>query len=193
MKQMLYFISAALLLLFAYIVFRHIVRRDYIVRGRLSKFSSLLQLIVFLGFFSFPYQFCPPEWVYFWTVGASSSQGLYLAGFLVICTGFLVAFGTMGWLGIGKAFGVQIDGLKKTGSYRLSRNPQVIGGCLMVIGILLQWPSLYTTGWMVMYAIITYWMIITEEEYLHRLFGQEYEAYCLEVPRYLRIRKRGKK
>ncbi|NLE00565.1 MAG: isoprenylcysteine carboxylmethyltransferase family protein [Fibrobacter sp.] len=192
LKQIFYIILASLLLLFAYIVFRLIVRRDYVTRGWLSTFSSGLQLMVFIGFFSFGYLFNPPEWIYFWMVGTSSSPGLYLAGLLVICTGFLVAFGTMLWFGIGRAFGVHLDGLKKAGPYKLSRNPQVIGGYLLVLGISLQWLSLYTIGWILLYAIITYWMIITEEEYLLRIFGEEYKEYCSDVPRYLLVKRRGK-
>ncbi len=185
-------IWAGLLLIFAYGVFRLIVRRDYITKGRLSKLSSSLQLIVFLGFFSSGYLFNPPEWICFWRLSASSFSGLSVASFFVICFGFLVAFGTMLWFGIGRAFGVHPDGLKKAGPYKISRNPQIIGGFLLVTGTSMQWPSLYAIGWILMYAIITHWMIITEEEYLHRVFGEEYEAYCAEVPRYLFYKNRVK-
>jgi len=188
MKQIFHFFLALLLLLFAFVVFRRIVRHDYIARGRLSTLSSTLQFTVFIGIFSFPYLFNPPEWIYFWVAGATSSQGLYIAGLLVICTGFIVAFGTMIWFGIGRAFGVKIDGLKKTGPYKLSRNPQIIGGYFLVIGTSLLWPSLSMIGWIGMYAIIAHWMVITEEEHLQRIFGEEYEDYCSEVPRYLPIK-----
>jgi len=187
MKQSIYFFLAILLLLFAYVVFRIIVRRDYTT----STLSSSLQLIVFISFFSFPYQFNPPEWIWFWMVSASSSKGLHLAGLLLICIGFVGAFGTMAWFGIGRAFGIYIDGLQKEGPYKVSRNPQVLGGYLLVIGTSLQWPSLYTVGWILMYAIITHWMVITEEEHLLQIFGEEYEEYCSEVPRYL-LAKKGK-
>jgi protein-S-isoprenylcysteine O-methyltransferase Ste14 len=185
MKQIVYFFLAMLLLLFAYVVFRLIVRRDYASRGRLSLLASSLQLLVFIGFFSFPYQFNPPEWAWFWMVSTSSSQGLYLAGLLFICLGFLVAFGTMAWFGIKRAFGIHIDGLKKVGPYKLSRNPQILGGYFLVIGASLQLPSFYSLGWILFYAIIAHWMVITEEEHLLRIFGEEYEEYCSEVPRYL--------
>jgi protein-S-isoprenylcysteine O-methyltransferase Ste14 len=154
--------------------------------------SSSLQLMVFIGFFSFGYLFNPPEWIYFWMVGSSSSRGLYLAGLLIIAIGLLVSFGTMLWFGMVRALGVHLDVLKKEGPYKLSRNPQVIGGYLLVIGISLQWPSMYAIGWILMYAIITFWMIITEEEHLLRIFGEEYKEYCLQVPRYLLIIRRIK-
>ena len=188
MKQILYIFLAILQLIFAYVVFRLIVRRDYITRGRLSTLSSSLQLIVFAGFFSFPYLFNPPEWAWFWVESTSSSQGFHLAGLVLIGIGFITAFGTMAWFGIKRAFGIFIDGLKKEGPYKLSRNPQIIGGYLLVIGTSLQRPSLYTIGWILMYAIVTHWMVITEEEHLLRIFGEEYEEYCSEVPRYLLFR-----
>jgi protein-S-isoprenylcysteine O-methyltransferase Ste14 len=188
--QILYFFLAMLLLLFAYIVFRRIIQRDYAARGRLSTLSSSLQLLVFAGFFGFPYLYNPPEWALFWMVSPSSSQGLYLAGLLFVCVGFLVAFGTMAWFGIGRAFGIHINGLKKVGPYRLSRNPQILGGYLLAIGIAMQWPSLYSVGWILLYAIIGHWMVITEEEHLLRIYGDEYEEYCSEVPRYLPIRRK---
>ena len=193
MKQIIYCILAALLLLlFAYLVFRINIRRNYITRGRLSILSSSLQLFVFIGFFSFGYLFNPPEWIYFWISSVSSSRGLYLVGLLIICIGFFVSFGTMLWFGIGRAFGLVMNRLKQEGPYKLSRNPQIIGGYLLVIGISLQWPSLYAIGWILMYAIITYWMVITEEEHLHRIFDEEYEDYCSTVPRYLLVKRRVK-
>ena len=45
-------------------------------------------------------------------------------------------------------------------------------------------------AWVLMFALIGHWMIITEEEQLARAFGQEYESYCQEVPRYLRLGRR---
>ena len=80
MELIFHFFLVILLLLFAYVVFHPIFRRDYTARGRLLTLSSNLQLSVFIGFFSFPYQINPPEWAQFWMVGPSLSQGLFLAG-----------------------------------------------------------------------------------------------------------------
>ena len=176
---------AILLLLFAYIVFRQIVRRDYLERGKLSVFASTLQLLVFCGFFFFPYLFNPPEWVYFWRLSIAERHYGQEIGFVIICLGFLVAFGTMAWFGIGKAFGLNVDGLTSWGPYQVSRNPQILGGYLLVIGTAIQRLSLYSLGWIVLYAIISHWMVITEEEHLSRVYGKEYEKYCSKVPRYL--------
>jgi protein-S-isoprenylcysteine O-methyltransferase Ste14 len=183
--QTAYFVFAFLLLIFAYVVFRIIVRHAYNAQGRLGILSSSLQLLVFASFFTFPYLFNSPEWAWFWKVKDASSKGCYIAGLLVICVGFLIAFGTMAWFGLGRAFGLHTDGLNKSGPYKISRNPQILGGFLLVIGTSLQAPSLNMVGWMLIYILIAHWMITTEEEYLHRIFGAEYEEYCSEVPRYL--------
>jgi protein-S-isoprenylcysteine O-methyltransferase Ste14 len=193
MKQIIYFSLAALLLLFAYVVFRIIVRRSYIERGQLSTLSSSLQLLVFLGFFWFPYLYNPPEWGWFWIANPSIPLGLHTFGLLLVCIGILGAFGIMGWFGIKRAFGITNDRLKKTGPYRFSRNPQILGGYLLVLGTTFQWLSLYMVGWLAIYAIIAHWMILTEEEHLRRIFGEEYVKYCSEVPRYLLSRKKKNK
>ena len=101
--------------------------------------------------------------------------------------GFVVAFGTMAWFGLRRAFGVQASGLVQSGPYRLSRNPQILGGYLLVLGVALQSPSLYSLGWIILYGIIGHMMIVTEEEYLAREYGTAYERYAEEVPRYLRF------
>jgi protein-S-isoprenylcysteine O-methyltransferase Ste14 len=187
MPQIAIFIAAVFLVLFAYLVFRILIRRDYFVRGHLSKVSSTMQLLLFIMFFSFPYLFNPPGWALFWIAKDPSSRRLFIVGLLLICSGFLVAFGTMAWFGIGRAFGLQVSGLVKAGPYRMSRNPQILGGYLLVLGTLLQNLSICMVVWVVIYVIISHWMVITEEEHLHRIYGDEYEKYCAEVPRYIFI------
>jgi protein-S-isoprenylcysteine O-methyltransferase Ste14 len=181
------FFLAFLLLISAYLVFRVIVRRDYQTRGTLRWISSAYQLLVFFAFFCFPYSFNPPEWGEFWRISTAESPVLYTTGLILIILGIVFAFGTMAWFGIGQAFGVLNTGLRKTGPYRISRNPQIVGGSLLVIGPVLQWPSLSMVGWMGMFALIMHWMVLTEEEHLKKVFGEEYESYCQEVPRYFRL------
>ena len=188
----LYLFFAALLLLAAYVVFRKIVRRDYLTKGELGWPASLLQLLIFAGLMCLPYLFYPPEWAYFWDLGNNSTWNAYL-GFLLIILGIIVAFGTMAWFGMGRAFGRQRAGLINSGPYRWSRNPQILGGYLLVIGTaLLRSPSLFALGWVVLYGVIGHMMILTEEEYLKIQFGEVYDQYCAQVPRYLSLETRVK-
>jgi protein-S-isoprenylcysteine O-methyltransferase Ste14 len=185
MKPAVYLLLAFLLLLFAYLVFRRLVRREYRDRGRLGPISSILQLLVFLGYFFFPYLFYLPEWAYFWLIDDPVMRPFQLIGLILISLGFIVAFGTMAWFGIGKAFSLKVEGISRQGPYKISRNPQILGGYLLVIGTAVQRPSLYALGWVLIYTLIAHWMILTEEEHLSRLFGEEYQRYCSQVPRYL--------
>jgi protein-S-isoprenylcysteine O-methyltransferase Ste14 len=180
------FIGGVLLLLtFAYAVFRVIVRRDYRVHGRLTGWASTLQLLAFAGLMALPYLFNPPVWTLSWMLTGPTSFPQQILGLVIILLGFLVAFGTMGWFGMRRAFGLETKGLINTGPNRFSRNPQILGGYLLVIGVTVQWPSWFAIIWVVLYGVIGHWMIMTEEEHLRTTLGEEYERYCQQVPRYL--------
>jgi protein-S-isoprenylcysteine O-methyltransferase Ste14 len=185
-SHLLIFLLLTLLLLgVAYIVFRVIVRREYRDRGQLTWMSSSLQLLVFAGLMSFPYLFNPPEWVSFWQLTGPTSPRQQITGMMIILLGFVIAFGTMAWFGLRRAFGLETQRLIRSGLYRLTRNPQILGGYLMVIGATVQWPSWYAIAWIVLYGVVSHWMITTEEEHLQEVFGDEFISYCEQVPRYL--------
>lgn len=183
-----YFLCAAGLLIGAYFIFRHLVLRDYLTYGNLKRFTSLLQLLVFMGVMSFPYIYNPPNWPNFWKFVGGSQPWYANLGFVIILLGFVLAFGTMFWFGIQRAFGRKVEGLIQTGPYRYSRNPQILGGYLLVVGVAMQIPSWYALGWSALYGIIGHLMIITEEEFLRKQCGDIFEQFCQEVPRYLSVR-----
>ena len=176
---------ALLLLGGAYILFRNILLQDYLLRGKLSKRSGFLQLVVFAGLMALPYLFNSPDWPWFWKMAGPTSLVQQILGFLIILLGFLVAFGTMARFGLQRAFGIEVSALIDKGPYLFTRNPQIIGGYLLVIGTTIQWPSLYGAAWVVLYGIIGHWMILTEEEHLGAIYGSVYREYCGRTPRYL--------
>jgi protein-S-isoprenylcysteine O-methyltransferase Ste14 len=180
--------SALLILLGAYIVFRIFVRRDYQQKGRLSFGSSMLELLVFCVVFCYPFVYNSSGWGWFWSESAPAGTTAWITGMLILAAGFGLAFGTMFWFGIRRAFGLQANKLVQNGLYRFSRNPQVLGGYLLVIGSSIIWQSWYNLVWIGLYAATTHWMIITEEEHLRQSYGAEYASYCQNVPRYLSFR-----
>lgn len=180
------FILLTLMLLgAAYAVFRLSVRREYLLRGQLTWMTSMLQLLAFAGLMAFPYLFNPPEWTLSWMLAGPTSRQQQMLGLGIILLGFLVAFGTMGWFGMRRAFGFEAKGLITTGPYRFTRNPQILGGYLIVIGVTVQWPSWFAIIWLILYGVSGHWMVVTEEEHLQSLPGEEYAHYCQKVPRYL--------
>ncbi len=76
--------------------------------------------------------------------------------------------------------------LATTGVYRISRNPMYLGLAIMLLGWgihLGDWLNLLPLAAFVF--LITRWQIKPEEEALRQLFGEEYEAYCRKVRRWL--------
>jgi protein-S-isoprenylcysteine O-methyltransferase Ste14 len=72
------------------------------------------------------------------------------------------------------------------GPYLYSRNPMAFGGFLFLLGEsgIYQSPSL--SGIAVLFAIILYFnAVYIEEPELRKRFGQPYEVYCENVPRFL--------
>jgi protein-S-isoprenylcysteine O-methyltransferase Ste14 len=185
-------IMAAILLVGAtLVVFRVFVRRDYLQKGRLTPLSGFLELLVWGLYMGFPYLYNPPEWVWFWSPEVPVSTPLRVIGVLCIGAGFVLAFGTMAWFGIRRAFGLQVNALIQSGPYRVTRNPQIVAGSLLVVGTAVLWPSWYAVGWALLYGFVAHTMVLTEEEHLHSVFGEEYARYCEGVSRYLRLARRG--
>ena len=74
----------------------------------------------------------------------------------------------------------------KTGVFALSRNPLYLGGSIFLLGIALLLNTLWAIVMLVLSIIICHYvLIIPEERYLARKFGDEYEEYIASVRRWL--------
>jgi protein-S-isoprenylcysteine O-methyltransferase Ste14 len=185
MQLFVYLISAFLLVVAAFVIFRIFVRRDYQQKGRLTWFSSFLELLIWGLYMSFPYIYNPPVWVRFWSDHVPVSTLLRMMGVVCIISGLVLAFITMFWFGLRRAFGLEVNELIQAGPYRVTRNPQIVGGFLLVVGSAVLWPSWYAIGWVILYLAISHLMITTEEEHLHQVYGEAYRQFCQQTPRYL--------
>lgn len=178
-------LAAVAILVTAHFIFRRRVRDEYLQHGRLSFITTSLQLLVFGGIMSFPYLFLPANWPWSWQYILGQGSERRLIGLMVISVGMLTSFATMFWFGLPRAFGISVVGLVRRGPYYYSRNPQVLGGYLMIIGVSIQWPSWFSLLWLTLYALTCHWMILSEEEHLENIFGEDYLSYCAQTPRYL--------
>ena len=105
---------------------------------------------------------------------------------LVICLiGVLATILIMARFGFGTSTGQLPPGLQITGPYKITRNPQLIAYTLALVGAGILFPSIETLAWILLFVAIAYLMVITEEEHLLKLFGQDYQEYCQDVPRYI--------
>ncbi|MGE0160826.1 MAG: isoprenylcysteine carboxylmethyltransferase family protein [Gemmatimonadales bacterium] len=76
-------------------------------------------------------------------------------------------------------------GLATTGPYARVRHPQYVGFVLIMLGFLVQWPTILTLL-MFPVLVVMYWRLsIWEEREAQRLFGEAYEAYAERVPRFI--------
>ncbi len=179
----IYLTSSALLLILSFLIFRVVVRSDYMQKGRLTIISVFMETLIFFMLGGFPYIYGPQDW-------PKVKVGLLLeiTGWAFLIAGLLVMIIGMIQLGLRSIFGQGSHNLKQTGLYSFSRNPQILGCWMYVVGFALLWPSCYALGWVFIFGIVAHMMVLSEEEYLEKVFRNVYLGYCERVPRYIKLR-----
>jgi protein-S-isoprenylcysteine O-methyltransferase Ste14 len=111
-------------------------------------------------------------------------------GFALACLGQLLRLLTVGSVTDIRRGGdhgtIAADSLIRTGVYTVSRNPLYVGDWMIVCGLVLiancrWWYLLVLPGFTLAYLAI----VVAEEDYLVRKFGNEYRAYLATVNRFL--------
>jgi protein-S-isoprenylcysteine O-methyltransferase Ste14 len=166
-------------------IFRGPVRSDYLRFGRLRIVTGLMEWGLALAVFAFPYLYNPPCWAFVWSCSPWGPAWGRSVGLLLIAVGALLSFGSMAWLGLRRSTGLQVTQVFDRGPYRWTRNPQVLFGMGMILGVVCLWPSAYALGWLIASMIVFHTMVLTEEEHLLRVHGDAYRDYCQRVPRYV--------
>ena len=75
--------------------------------------------------------------------------------------------------------------LAKTGPYAGIRHPQYVAFVLILLGFLLQWPTLLTLAMFPILLVMYARLAITEEAEMRQRFGAEFEACASHTPRFL--------
>ena len=119
----------------------------------------------------------------------TDSPLLLLAGVLLILIGTII----VGWtIYLFKVKGKGTPNPKlppKTliviGPYKYSRNPMALGGFLTLLGQALVYYSPSLFGIAILFGVIVYFnAMLVEEPELRKRFGQPYEGYIQQVPRF---------
>jgi protein-S-isoprenylcysteine O-methyltransferase Ste14 len=160
------------------------VRVDYSNRGKLTPLSTVLQFLVFL--------LHALAWYSFVDSGSQRSTGspLYPLAWGVMVIGLAATLVAMAGLSWGDTVGRSVTGLRQSGIYRFTRNPQLVAYFLFLAGYVLLRPSWWGLVWLALYGFIAQVMVLTEEQHLRRIFGEEYAGYCRRTPRYIGLPKR---
>lgn len=176
-------VIAAGLLATAFIVFAR-VRADYATHGRLSRPVMVLQTGYFCLYALSSYLFLDAR------LSRISARGLLLAvAILLMALGVIVFLLAVPMIGR-KSFTGEVEALRHSGIYRHSRNPQLVGGFLFIVGYALLWLSWIGLMWAALWLPISHLMVKAEEEHLSRVFGEAYRDYCRRTPRYVGVSKR---
>ena len=103
-----------------------------------------------------------------------ASYGFLGYGFYLLSTAWNVLFNAQ-----------RRDQLATAGPYARIRHPQYVAFVLILLGFLLQWPTLLT---LVMFPILLVMygrLAITEEAEMRKRFGAEFDAYAADTPRFV--------
>ena len=183
MNVYIYLLVYLLTILFAYYVFRMAVRKDYEKKGKLSNFATVLEFLIFAVHANLAYTFLPAPYPKMPLYPENQFQKILGIGFLII--GIFLTLWAMSGLGFKKALGQDTKTLHHVGFYQYMRNPQIVFYGIAILGIPILWPSLYALGWVLLFIIIAHMMVLTEEEHLSKIYKEDYEKYCEDVPRYI--------
>jgi protein-S-isoprenylcysteine O-methyltransferase Ste14 len=108
---------------------------------------------------------------------------------VLLCFGGLVFF-LLSLISFGKSFRVGIDidhpdKLVTRGVFAFSRNPIYVAFGFILIGQFLVFPNWIPLVYIAAGTWLIHRQVLREEEFLKKHYGDEYEAYCNRVRRYL--------
>jgi protein-S-isoprenylcysteine O-methyltransferase Ste14 len=122
------------------------------------------------------------------------SSATNVIGILLYCAGLIIIVTSLAQLGASASVGLpeRVTELRRTGLYRLSRNPMYLGGFVLCLGSCLF--SIHPVN-ILMFMItgaVHVRIVMKEEEFLESRFGAGWLEYKLRVPRFFGIPGRGK-
>jgi protein-S-isoprenylcysteine O-methyltransferase Ste14 len=117
-----------------------------------------------------------------WPVAGEALR--FAAGMIFVVIGF--GFTIYGYfdLGIENTYGAD-EGLVTNGLYRYSRNPQYVASILGFFGTGLAHGGLHAVILCALAILVYCIMPFTEEPWLRKAYGAQYDAYAQRVPRFL--------
>jgi len=105
----------------------------------------------------------------------------HILSFVLIGAGFLLI--SAAWRTLYDA--QQTRSLATTGPYRYVRHPQYVGFILVMLGFLVQWPTILTLAMFPVLTIMYVKLARDEERDARAEFGDAYSRYAAEVPGFI--------
>lgn len=195
---MLAILNSAIFLMFAFSFFRPQTGRDWRTFGAFAAFVVAL----FVEMYGFPLTiYLMSGWLqtkypnldlmshntgHLWSTllgekGDPHFGVLHVASYVFLGFGFYLL--STAWHVLYQA--QRANRLATTGPYARIRHPQYVAFVMILLGFLIQWPTLLT---LVMFPILVAMygrLSITEEREMRERFGAEFDAYAARTPRFL--------
>lgn len=161
-----------------------VIRRDYRASGSVSTTAVALEWTVYIGFGAVV---IGGAWTNPWGKFPVSAVIAHLTGAFVCGMGTTVVIDAMAtFRSLERISGTEIDKLVTEGIYRYSRNPQIFGSGLALVGVAVAGRSAIALGGVVVFMVLSHiYLLWLEEPQLEETFGEAYREYRARTPRYL--------
>lgn len=191
-------LNSAIFLMFAFSFFKPQTARDWRTFGAFAAFIVAL----FVEMYGFPLTlYVLSGWLqtrypdldllshnsgHLWSTllgekGDAHFGPLHIASYVFLGYGFYLL--STAW---NVLYHAQRDGtLATTGAYARIRHPQYVAFVLILLGFLLQWPTLLTLAMFPILLVMYGRLAVTEETEMRKHFGAEFEAYAARTPRFI--------
>lgn len=194
----LVFINSAIFIMFAFSFFKPATARDWRSFGAFSAFIVAL----FVEMYGFPLTiYLMSGWLqskfpnldllshdagHLWSTllgeqGDPHFNALHIASYLFLGFGFYLL--SSAWNVLYHA--QRRHSLATTGPYAWIRHPQYVAFVLILLGFLLQWPTLLTLAMFPVLLVMYGRLAVVEERDMHREFGAAYDSYAQATPRFI--------
>ncbi|SFC25432.1 Protein-S-isoprenylcysteine O-methyltransferase Ste14 [Polaromonas sp. OV174] len=191
-------LNSAVFIMFAYSFFKPATARDWRTFGAFAAFVVAL----FVEMYGFPLTiYLLSGWLqtrypgldllshdngHLWSTllgekGNPHLGVLHIASYLFLACGFILL--SSAWNVLYHA--QRQHGLATTGPYAVIRHPQYVGFVLILLGFLLQWPTLLTLVMFPVLLVMYGRLALTEEAEMRAQFGEVFERYARRTPRFI--------
>ncbi|MDP3336993.1 MAG: isoprenylcysteine carboxylmethyltransferase family protein [Rhodoferax sp.] len=191
-------LNSAIFIMFAYSFFKPATARDWRTFGAFSAFIVAL----FVEMYGFPLTiYLLSGWLqtnypgldilshdsgHLWSTvfgekGDPHFGVLHIASYIFLAFGFILL--SNAWRVLYHA--QRSKTLATAGPYARIRHPQYVAFVMILLGFLLQWPTLLTLLMFPVLLVMYGKLALTEEADMRTLFGQEYERYASVTPRFI--------
>ena len=191
-------VNSAIFILFAYTFFKPQTPQDWSSFGAFSAFLIAL----FVEMYGFPLtiyflsgwlqsRFPDVDWfshdaghlvemMFGWKAHPHAGP-FHILSFLLIGAGFLLI--SSAWKVLYEA--QRVRGMATTGPYGFVRHPQYVGFILVMLGFLVQWPTILTLAMFPVLVVMYVKLARNEEREALAAFGEDYRRYMADVPGFM--------